>query len=70
MMPGGVSGLQLAREIRRRHPDLPVILTTGYVEAAADMKDGEFDCCSSRSALEALADALGVQAHDERQMPG
>ena len=43
MMPGGVSGLQLAREIRRRHPEIPVILTTGYVEAAADMKDGEFD---------------------------
>ena len=34
MMPGGVSGLQLAREIRRRHPSMPVILTTGYVEAA------------------------------------
>ncbi len=43
MMPGGVSGLELAREIGRRHPDLPVILTTGYVEAAASMTDGEFE---------------------------
>ena len=37
MMPGGVSGLQLAREIRRRHPEMSVILTTGYVESAAGM---------------------------------
>ena len=32
MMPGGVSGLELAREIRRRHPALTILLTTGYVE--------------------------------------
>ena len=70
MMPGGVSGLQLAREIRRRLPDLPVILTTGYVEAAADMKDGEFELLLKPFSVEALAEALGVQAHDERQMPG
>ena len=34
MMPGGMSGVDLAREIRKRRPDLPVVLTTGYVEAA------------------------------------
>jgi CheY-like chemotaxis protein len=61
MMPGGVSGLQLAREIRRRYPGLPVLLTTGYVEAVADMKDGEFDLLPKPFTLEALADALGVK---------
>ena len=45
MMPGGVSGLELAREIRRGYPNLPVILTTGYAEAAAGMKDGNSSCC-------------------------
>ena len=70
MMPGGVSGLQLAREIRRRHPDLPVILTTGYVEAAADMTDDEFDLLLKPFSVEALAEALGVRAQDERQQPG
>jgi signal transduction histidine kinase len=60
MMPGGVNGLQLAREIRRRHPQLPILLTTGYVEAAADMKDGEFDLLPKPFSLESLADALGV----------
>ena len=60
MMPGGVSGLQLAREIRRRHPDLPILLTTGYVESAADIKDGEFNLLLKPFSLEALAEALGV----------
>ena len=61
MMPGGVSGLELAREISRRHPTLPIILTTGYVEAAARMKDGEFQLLLKPYSLEALADALGVE---------
>jgi len=61
MMPGGVNGLQLAREIRRRHPALPVLLTTGYVEAVADMEEGEFDLLPKPFTLEALADALGVK---------
>ena len=60
MMPGGVSGLQLAREVRRRHPVIPIILTTGYVEAAAGMNDGEFGLLLKPFSLEALAEALGV----------
>jgi CheY-like chemotaxis protein len=62
MMPGGVSGLQLAREIRRRHRDLPVILMTGYVESVADMDDGEFALLLKPFGLEPLAQALGVAA--------
>jgi PAS domain S-box-containing protein len=30
MMPGAVNGVMLAREIARRRPNLPVILTSGY----------------------------------------
>jgi CheY-like chemotaxis protein len=65
MMPGGVSGLQLAREIRRRRPEIPVVLTTGYVEAAADMQDGEFDLLPKPFSVEALAAALGVDVTQE-----
>ena len=42
MMPGGMSGADLAREIIRRRPNLPVVLTTGYdgqsVLTAAELK--------------------------------
>jgi signal transduction histidine kinase len=34
VMPGSRNGLELAAEIRRRFPDLPVVLATGYSERA------------------------------------
>jgi signal transduction histidine kinase len=36
IMPDGMSGLELAAEIRSRFPAMPVLLTTGYSEALAD----------------------------------
>lgn len=33
MMPGEMDGIDLAREIRRRHPDLPLLLASGYMIA-------------------------------------
>jgi DNA-binding NtrC family response regulator len=39
MMPGPMNGIDLAREMKRRRADIPVLLTSGYVgstmEAAA-----------------------------------
>ncbi|HEX6741795.1 MAG TPA: PAS domain S-box protein [Sphingomicrobium sp.] len=32
IMPGGISGLELARKVRDRYPELPILLTTGYSE--------------------------------------
>ena len=32
IMPGGMNGLGLAEEVAKTHPDLPVLLTTGYNE--------------------------------------
>ncbi len=34
VMPGAIDGVGLAREIRSRYPGLPVVLTTGYSDAA------------------------------------
>jgi len=34
VMPGAIDGVGLAREIRSRYPNLPVVLTTGYSDAA------------------------------------
>ena len=41
MMPGGMNGVELAREIRARRSDLPVLLTSGYAEAARQGADEE-----------------------------
>ena len=35
MMPGDLNGVELAREVQRRRRGLPVLLTSGYAEAAA-----------------------------------
>ena len=35
VMPGGISGIELARKVRTRFPELPILLTTGYSEHAA-----------------------------------
>jgi CheY-like chemotaxis protein/anti-sigma regulatory factor (Ser/Thr protein kinase) len=62
MMPGGMNGLDLAREIHRRHPVLPVVLTTGYAESAATMAPGEFRVLLKPYSTTALAEALRVDA--------
>ena len=36
LMPGGMNGLDLAREIGERFPGIPVLLTTGYSASAQD----------------------------------
>jgi len=32
VMPGGISGIELAEKVRSRFPELPILLTTGYSE--------------------------------------
>jgi PAS domain S-box-containing protein len=41
MMPGTMSGVDLAREAKRRRPDLPILLTSGYAHAALRVATGE-----------------------------
>jgi signal transduction histidine kinase/CheY-like chemotaxis protein len=36
IMPGRMNGIALAQELRRRQPDLPVILISGYSESTSD----------------------------------
>jgi CheY-like chemotaxis protein len=42
VMPGGMSGVDLARELRQRQPELPVLLTTGF-SGKARFEPGEFE---------------------------
>ncbi|HUP10517.1 MAG TPA: PAS domain-containing protein [Caldimonas sp.] len=60
MMPGGINGLELGREIRRRQPDLRIVLTTGYADAASGMDSAEFTLLLKPYSLEALSRALAV----------
>jgi signal transduction histidine kinase/ActR/RegA family two-component response regulator len=70
MMAGGVSGLDLAREMRRRYPVLQILLTTGYVESLASMQDGEFGILLKPYTAESLAEALGIELRNESsQLP-
>jgi len=39
LLPGGASGLDLAREITRTRPGLPIVLTTGYSGSAAEQAE-------------------------------
>jgi PAS domain S-box-containing protein len=60
MMPGGMSGLELGREIRRRQPGLRIVLTTGYSEASATMDGAEFTLLLKPYSVDNLSRALGV----------
>lgn len=49
VMPGGLNGVALARETRKRIPRVKVLLTTGFAEASLERKDAggsEFDIIS------------------------
>jgi PAS domain S-box-containing protein len=57
IMPGGISGVELARKVRQRYPELPILLTTGYSEQAAGAHG--FPVLHKPYEMETLASALG-----------
>jgi two-component system NtrC family sensor kinase len=57
VMPGGMNGLQLAREIRRHHPALPVVLVSGYSDTLGEAQ-GEFAVLPKPLTQAALAEAI------------
>jgi nitrogen-specific signal transduction histidine kinase len=57
VMPGGISGIELARKVRDRFPELPILLTTGYSEQVAGSHG--FPILQKPYEMEALASALG-----------
>ncbi len=83
VMAGGIDGLALARAVRERKPDLPILLVTGYSEAAARAA-GEFTVLRkpfmlaelSRATARMIADAGRpngdnvVRLRDMRPTPG
>jgi PAS domain S-box-containing protein len=57
VMPGGISGIELARKVRDRFPELPIQLTTGYSEEVGGSHG--FPVLQKPYELEALAAAVG-----------
>jgi signal transduction histidine kinase/ActR/RegA family two-component response regulator len=72
MMPGGMNGVELARQIRARRRDLPILLTSGYAEAAKyDAEAAGVRILPKPYRLEELSAALAMVALDppEQSMP-
>jgi PAS domain S-box-containing protein len=57
MLPGGLSGLQLAAAVEERFPEIPIVLTTGYAKAFASIEN-RFPLLRKPYQLSALADAV------------
>ncbi len=57
VMPG-VSGIDLAEEIRRRHPNLPVVLTSGYSHVLSQNGSFGFELLQKPYSIEQLARVL------------
>ncbi|OGN43330.1 MAG: hypothetical protein A2623_13080 [Caulobacterales bacterium RIFCSPHIGHO2_01_FULL_70_19] len=58
VMPGALNGLGLATELRSLQPGVPVILTTGFSEAAATANKAGFRLLSKPYGLDELAAVL------------
>jgi PAS domain S-box-containing protein len=57
VMPGGISGIELAHKVRDRFPELPILLTTGYSEEVGGAHG--FPVLQKPYELDSLAGALG-----------
>ncbi|PJI44488.1 MASE4 domain-containing protein [Ferrovibrio sp.] len=58
VMPGGMSGLDLAKKVRSHFPRLPILLCTGLSTAVADADLEGFDVIAKPYRADALADAI------------
>jgi PAS domain S-box-containing protein len=61
VMPG-MSGIELGHEVRRRHPGLPIVLTSGYSHVLAEEGRHGFDLVHKPYSTEALLRVLGKAA--------
>ena len=58
VMPGGLNGLDLARTLRQHHPELPLVLATGYSERASEAVAEGFVLLAKPYSLSALTRAV------------
>jgi two-component system NtrC family sensor kinase len=58
LMPGSVAGLELARIVRQRHSDIPILLVTGYSDKAQQAVHDGFPVVRKPYDLEILSRAI------------
>jgi signal transduction histidine kinase/ActR/RegA family two-component response regulator len=58
VMPGGMSGFELAQKVRQHFPWLPILLSTGYAKPAAEVHQAGFDIIAKPYNAASLLDAI------------
>ena len=64
VMPGEMDGLGLAQEVRRRMPETPVLLTTGFSEAASAATGEAFPLLPKPYGIDSLSEAVTAAMTD------
>ncbi|WP_262266010.1 ATP-binding protein [Microvirga yunnanensis] len=70
VMPGGMDGLELAESIQTRWPALPILLATGYSDAASKAARDGFPLVSKPYQPDVLRQAVQRAAASRRRPPG
>jgi signal transduction histidine kinase/ActR/RegA family two-component response regulator len=68
IMPGGMSGLDLARKVRQHFPGLPILLCSGYARATGEVFREGFDIIAKPYSADSLAEALRRTTAQSRQV--
>jgi CheY-like chemotaxis protein len=68
VMPGGMDGIALAQACCERFPDVPVLLTTGFTDAAT-AADRRFSILRKPFELAALERAVDATLREHRRVP-
>jgi signal transduction histidine kinase/CheY-like chemotaxis protein len=58
IMPGGMSGLDLARKVRQHFPGLPILLSSGYARATGEVYREGYEIIAKPYSADSLAQAL------------
>jgi CheY-like chemotaxis protein len=67
VMPGGMDGIELAHEVERRRPDLPILLTTGFSPAVAAAQREGRRLLPKPYGIQALSHAIGAALEGKGQ---
>jgi CheY-like chemotaxis protein len=68
LMPGSLNGLDLAMMLRHQHPELPVLLMTGYAAQTGQAMASGFQVLAKPVSAASLAAAVGGALHSRKPL--